>query len=332
MSGTNLVRSGFPPAYFPIELWDGLTANHFRSDINDPPNGDDYKRLTIEIISLQDHLNALFARDSNNNIQLNNPVWREFRFTVNNLRVPASDGPTWTVYKTTEILSFTDQAVEGDEERVFFTIKVPFDHLKGTNIRPHIYWVGEDGTEGDVAWKMSYNIGEIGSQFTANKTTTASASNFGLDIYNYDEFGVIDLSLYDDAQKSIVVIGEIRRNSSNAIDTFNGKDAYLVEVGFSYQSQSVGYPSLEGVSTIVKGFAAAFTGSGLLTADLFDKNFLTSDIVSSGLVTAALNVTKKFTTDVTGSGIVTAALNVTKKFTTDVTGSGIVTADLAKTP
>jgi hypothetical protein len=310
MVGTNLVRPGYPSAYFPATEWDGTTATHIRPDVVAPPNGQDFKRLAIEIIALQDHLNSLLTRSSDDNIELVNSVYKDFRFTINNLRVPASNGPEWTTYKSSEVLAFEDQAVAGNEERIFFTLRLPSDHKKGTNIRAHVHWIGEDDTDGNVYWQLTYNIAESGVTFSNDAVINVATENYGVDIHNYDELGVIDLSDYTDESRSIIFIGELRRNSSDALDTLTSKDAYLVELGFTYEANKFGFPSLENVSTIVKRFSADITCSGLVTAALLDRDYLTSAITGSGTVTASLTLNKAaLAAAVTGSGTVVADLS-----------------------
>jgi len=306
VTGTNLAKPGYPLAYFPNEQWNGLTPNHSSTHVVVTSNDSDYKRLASELIAVQNHLNALLTRSDNDNIELVNTVYKDFRFTINNLRVPASNGPEWTTYKSSEVLAFEDQAV--NEERVFFTLRLPNDHKKGTNVRVHIHWVAEDATEGNVYWQLTYNIAESGVTFSNNASINAATENYGVNIHNYNELGVIDMSDYTDEDRSILFIGELRRNSTDALDTLTNKDAYLMELGFTYEADKFGFSSLENISTIVKRFSVAVTSSGLVTAALLSKGFLTSDVTSSGLVTAALNVDKQFTADVTSSGLVTADL------------------------
>lgn len=241
MAGTNLVTSGFPRAYFPSAEWDGTTRNHERGDIVNPATDDDYKRLASEVMAIEDHLSALFTRTAQNDIKLVNAVWEDLRFPVQKLTVPAVNNPTITAYKSGMVLSFDDEAVEGNEERVYFSAQLPHTYKMGTNLSPHVHWVGEDGTAGNVRWKLTYNIAAIGVAFGDNVVVVGDVANGGADKHNYGNIADIDMSTFTDiTDTSIMIIGELRRNSSHANDTLNGKAAYLLEFDIHYQINKLG--------------------------------------------------------------------------------------------
>jgi len=241
MTGTKLAKPGYPLAYFPDAQWDGLTENHTSTHVIDTPDDSDYKRLACELLAMQDHLRALFTRTGEDDIKLVTPVWDDMRFPVSSLKIPSSNNPTWTAYKSAQVLAFSDQAVEGNEEKIYFSAQLPHNYKMGTDLEAHVHWVGEDATVGNVRWSLTYNIAEIGSAFGANINITADVANAALNVHNYSDIDSIDMSTYTDiGDVSIMIIGELRRNSSHANDTFTSLDAYLLELDFHYQIDKFG--------------------------------------------------------------------------------------------
>jgi len=179
---------------------------------------------------------------------LKTPEWEDVRVAANNVKVPATKGPTWTVYKSSSVLAFSDREVETNEERVYFIIQLPHAYKEGTNIRPHIHWVGEDATAGDVVWKLSYSWANMLGTFPSETSILIANSNsLVADYHNY-----INLPEITGTGKEIssIILCSLRRNSNNELDTYSAKSAYLLEFAIHYQINTPG--SKEELSKYVK--------------------------------------------------------------------------------
>jgi len=164
--------------------------------------------------------------------------WDDLRVAANNVKVPATKGPAWTVYKASIVLAFSDQAVEANEERVYFVIQLPHGYKEGTNLRPHVHWAGEDNTAGDVVWKLSYSWANMLGTFPPETSILLAASNsLVTDYHNYAQLPEITGT---GQEISSIVLCSLRRNSNNVLDTYCAKLAYLLEFDIHYQKDTLG--------------------------------------------------------------------------------------------
>ena len=170
---------------------------------------------------------------------LRHPEWDDIRVSVNNLRVPSVNNPSWISFRGTQILSFSDQGVEGNEEIVYFAVQLPHAWKIGTPLKPHIHWMGEDDTAGNTAWKMTYCWGDVDEACPSEVSETIIDANKtdAVDIMNIAPFSDIDAT---GKTLSGMLLCSLRRNSSNALDTYNGKNARLLEVDFHFQMDTLG--------------------------------------------------------------------------------------------
>lgn len=168
---------------------------------------------------------------------LQSPEWFDIQVPVTALRLSGVKPPSWTDYKGSQILAFSDEAVEGNEEIVFFAVQVPASYKEGTNIKMHIHWVGEDNTAGNVLWKFTYSWANIGDALPGETTVAVAAPNGATDTVLE-----IDLATMDGTDKKIqsTILCSLKRNSSNVADTLTGKDAYLMEADFHMQINTLG--------------------------------------------------------------------------------------------
>lgn len=172
------------------------------------------------------------------------PEWEDIRVSIGNVTLPAVQKPTWTDYKGGKVLAFADQGVEANEERVFFVIQVPHAYEEGTDIEPHVHWVGEDQTAGDVVWKLSCSWASMAAAFPGESTYYSVAGNNAAlaDAHIYSEFSP---SIDGSGQGvSSMMICSLRRNSNNSADTFNSKDAYLLEFDVHFKKNTLGSQTL----------------------------------------------------------------------------------------
>lgn len=210
------------PANFPTSVWDGSTPTRNDRRTDRDPDYEDWDQMLAEVIALQNHLT--------NKTQDN-------KFPAASIRVPAANNPTWTAYKGSQVLAFSDQAVEGNEEIIYFQAQIAHGRTADSVIVPHVHWVGEDNTAGNVRWKLTYSWANIGDAFPSETTITLDDANLETDIHNYAVFDSIDGT---DKTRSSMLLGSLRRNSSHANDTFNSKDAYLLEFDIHERLSGIG--------------------------------------------------------------------------------------------
>lgn len=164
--------------------------------------------------------------------------WDDLRVPVNAVKVAATKVPTLTTYKGGHVYAFADQAVEGNEEQVTFVCQIPHGYKQGSSIYPHVHWVGQDNTEGNVRWKLTYSWANITEAFAAEADIYVDAANSTTtDTHNMASFSAIS-----GVGKTIssMLICSLTRNSSHDNDTFTGKSAYLLEFDFHIEMDSVG--------------------------------------------------------------------------------------------
>lgn len=164
--------------------------------------------------------------------------WEDLRVPVNSVKVGATKVPTLTSYKGGHVYAFADQAIEGNEEQVTFVCQIPHAYKQGSSIYPHVHWVGQDNTAGNVRWKLTYSWANINSAFPAESTIYIDGANSTTtDNHNKTEFAAI---VGTGKTISSMLICSLTRNSSHVNDTFTGKSAYLLEFDFHVEMDDIG--------------------------------------------------------------------------------------------
>lgn len=182
---------------------------------------------------ISDQLNYLVP-----NFRLRDTQWDDLRVSVNSVKVPAAKYPAWTAYRGSLVLAFDDQAVEANEEIVYFTVQLPHAWKEGTDLNAHVHWVAEDDTAGNVRWALTYSWANINGTFGAESELAVNgAAGAAADKHVLADLG--DLTGTGKTLSSMILCS-LRRASSNAGDTLTGKLAYLLEVDFHYQIDKFG--------------------------------------------------------------------------------------------
>jgi len=168
---------------------------------------------------------------------LDTAVWDDLRAPATAVRLPASGfyNPAETEYKGGIVLAFGDEA--SNEEEVSFLFQMPHTYEEGTDIYPHVHWVGEDNTAGSVRWGLEYSWANIGDAFPATSTIYIDDANGDTDVHAMASFAAITGT---GKTISSMLICRLFRNSSNAADTFTSKSAYLLEFDIHYQKDTLG--------------------------------------------------------------------------------------------
>jgi hypothetical protein len=191
-----------------------------------------------DAIDATDSLADAISADSSGNVRLVNTQWDDLRVSVNAVKVSGSKPPTWTSYKSTEVLGFSDQSVAGNEEIVYFSVQMPHAWKEGTDITAHVHWLAEDDTAGNCRWQLTHSWANINGTFPDAATLSVNgAAGAAADKHVLAALGTLTGT---GKTLSSMILCSLRRNSSNAGDTLNGKAAYLLEIDFHYQVDKFG--------------------------------------------------------------------------------------------
>ena len=171
---------------------------------------------------------------------LRTPEWEDTPVIITQMKIPPVYTPEMIEYKGGAVYSFRDVAVEINEDRLFFLVKLPHGYHEGSEIALHAHWVGENTDPGDVYWKFTYSwANELDTQgFPTPSEIWATATN---NTVVADQLNDAYTEHIDGTGKEMAsqLIGSIRRNSSNSADTYSGK-AYLTELTLCYRHDQIG--------------------------------------------------------------------------------------------
>jgi len=174
-----------------------------------------------------------FEQDGTMVMTGNATAWDDLQVTLN--PATAVYAPAYVDYKAGRVLQFSDEAA--NEDRIHFVAQVPHSYKMNSVIKPHVHWVGEDNTAGTVAWKIDYTTANVMGVFTTTTSSTTYAANSSTtDLENYTSLG--DIAALNGL--SSIILGTIYRNSTNALDTYNGKSAYLLQFDLHFERDTLG--------------------------------------------------------------------------------------------
>ncbi len=172
---------------------------------------------------------SLFA----DTVNITGTVWEDLRTPVTQLRVPSVKAPTWTAYRGSQVLAFSDQAVAGNEEEVYLAIQMAHEYKEGTDLYIHPHFVySANQTNTSVRWGLSYTWADLDVKFPTETTIYATSllTNDDADIHRFTSFASIN-----GAGKTIssILLLKFFRNSSHASDNYTD-DVYLLDVDAHY--------------------------------------------------------------------------------------------------
>jgi len=174
---------------------------------------------------------------TNKTIELAETVWDDLRVPVNSVFVPGSKSPTWTAYSAGQLLGFSNQAVEGNEEEVYFTMQLPHTYKEGSDIKIHVHWLVDNGTVGqDCRWGLEYEWVNIDGSFSSTSTAYVDANLDANDRHMVDAIATITGT---GKEISSMLICRLFRNSSHANDTLT-TDALLMEIDAHFEIDTMG--------------------------------------------------------------------------------------------
>jgi hypothetical protein len=215
-----------------------------------------------------DGTDALFSTDKttpsdllidcgvNKTLEIVEAAWDDIRFPVTSGRTGVSNPPTLLKFIAGSGSSvgvftfvFADEAVEGNEEQVWFQVQLPHSWKEGTEIEPHVHWaVNADGSSGEFpkfglefAW---VNIGELYSVTTTivtDASTAGAATTSGDDVILAYKHYISDFPGIDGTGRFIssMLMCRFFRNSSHADDDL-ADGVFVLELDFHYQINTFG--------------------------------------------------------------------------------------------
>lgn len=164
--------------------------------------------------------------------------WEDLRFPANTTSILGfGDDPDWATYVGgTSALAF-DGAGALDEE-VHIIAQMPHARKEGSGIRPHVHWAPSDGSAGNVRWGLEYTWANINAVHGATTTIycTDAAAGAG-NTHQVASFAEIDGT---GKTLSSIFIARLFRNATDAGDTYNNQDAFLLEFDIHYIRDSRG--------------------------------------------------------------------------------------------
>jgi hypothetical protein len=169
--------------------------------------------------------------------------WDDIRVPISSIARLGFTDPDWEQFQDDGATSTGVYALAFSktvDQEVFFSIQVPHTWILGTNLNPHVHWSPSDTDTGSVTWKLEYTIANINGTFgnTATLSVTDAADGTALK-HQYADLGDIDMSSYTAATDvSIMLMCRLYRDVSDGDDYDN--DAFLLEVDFHFQSDSLG--------------------------------------------------------------------------------------------
>ena len=252
-SGSNSVAVGYQSGY---QAGSGSVMLGYQAGFNETGSN----KLYIDNSSTTDpliygdfdndwmHVNdSLSVGDGTNNVVLGSSegivlsgtttVWDDLRVTVNAVKLSGSKPPTWTSYKGGEVLAFSDQAVAGNQEVIYFTVQLPHTWKAGSDIEPHIHWVGSTTSTDTVVWELTYSWANIQGQFPSE--TTIEGHGVPTATADYHQYTAIGEMSGTGKTESSMIICSLKRKSADASDTFTGS-AYLLEIDFHHEIEKMG--------------------------------------------------------------------------------------------
>jgi len=229
-----------------LQRWMLAVTEHLQ--VRDPSNG--RGGLRDKYMSIQDMVNLGFDINTfgmNNipygfeNSRLPIERWDDLRFPASVASRPSSNPANdfeLTIDSVNfQVLQFEDEGVNVD--RCFFIAQLPHSWKYGSIIKPHIHWVSEDTTSGNVAWKLFWTKASIGTPFTTSSSSTIFAAKNTSNTYHHLISGFDDIDMSGHGLSTIILF-QLQRLSTDAGDTLTNKDAYLLEFDIHYQVDKFG--------------------------------------------------------------------------------------------
>lgn len=163
-------------------------------------------------------------------------VWDDQQINISSVRLPASNMPTWTAYKGSQVLAFSPGEI------IYFTAQLSHKYMEGSDIEFHIHTVlpvaGSGAGAENVKWNFTYSWASIDDSFPAETTVSEEfdVQSRSADVHTLDQIA----ATIDGTDQGIsgVLLCSLERD--NAMADEYGDDVYLVAADFHIEMNTLG--------------------------------------------------------------------------------------------
>ena len=163
-------------------------------------------------------------------------VWDDLRVAASAVRIQGVlNVPDWDNIGGGDLyaLAFDDEVME----QVFFTIQMPHNWKEGTDIHPHVHWMTEDDSAGDVRWALEYEWVNIDNAYVSSTIITGDDVSQRIALqHQIADLG--DISGIGMTISSMLICRLYRDATAEADDL--ATDVYLLEFDLHYEIDSLG--------------------------------------------------------------------------------------------
>lgn len=170
---------------------------------------------------------------SNKTVELQNTVYEDQQVNLGAVGFGAS-APTWTAYKSSEVLAFANN----QSNEITFNLQYSHKIKTGTTTEFHIHVVPPDNNSGDVRWQLTVSYANVGSTFGAASTATATQTISANSQDTHLAFQV-DSSFASSTNISGIALCSLTRLGSDAADTY-ANDIYLIGLDSHFEVDTMG--------------------------------------------------------------------------------------------
>ena len=163
--------------------------------------------------------------------------WDDLRFPAQGINPAGTSAPPTVV--TADPWAGTLLFSASATNVVVGTAQMPHAWKEGTDVEPHIHWCPTSTHTGNVAWRFSYQVANIGATFPATLTTAGILVDAGdgtTNKHQVHDFADIDM---DGKTISCMIVWKLERVGGNVADTYTGTARFL-ELDFHYEIDSPG--------------------------------------------------------------------------------------------
>lgn len=183
-------------------------------------------------------------------------VWEDLRVPLTSGRLGATNPPTLSQFMDdgagsvgVYVYAFSYEAVESNEEQMWFVAQLPHAYKQGTNVLVHIHWSpAVSGAANEfVKWGLEYTWQNIDGTFgnttiiTSDASSASTATTSGDTTLTADKHYVTKIGTITGTGKNIssILVCRIFRNSSHGDDDL-AQDAFGFEVDFHFEVNTMG--------------------------------------------------------------------------------------------
>ena len=193
------------------------------------------KRIMVMVLFASLAFGQTIGRDHVVRYSGDKTLWEDLQINISSVRLPASNAPTWTAYKGSQVLAFDGSSTD----IIYFTAQMPHARLVNSDVEFHIHYVPEDNAAGNVAWEFTYSWASINGTFSAETVDTVYLST--PEVADKHILGEIaeDISGTGKGISSFLLCS-LKRLGGLAADTYDGKSIYLIGADFHVEIDQPG--------------------------------------------------------------------------------------------